>query len=191
MIADTVFDIGNGLLMAKHPVLGCLVRSDGAVFNRKKGNWYEYDWTYGSVNKNDGYCTVMIDHRPYKVHVLVAETFIYNPDPEHKTTVDHADQNRTNNSVDNLSWASHSEQRYNSSQTQLHRNKYGVSKKEVGLSEYNRIMHKAYNEEHKAEISEKAKARYEANLEKRRAKMREYYYKNKERILANQKEKRK
>lgn len=64
------------------------------------------------VNAGNGYLTVDLykNNKPEKVpiHRLVAEAFI--PNPENKPTVDHADGDRTNNSIDNLRWATYSEQ---------------------------------------------------------------------------------
>lgn len=49
----------------------------------------------------------------YKVHRLLASAFI--PNPENKPTVDHIDRNRRNNNLENLRWATYSEQRGNQS----------------------------------------------------------------------------
>lgn len=44
-----------------------------------------------------------------KIHRLVADAFISNDDPINKITINHIDGNRANNKVDNLEWASYSE----------------------------------------------------------------------------------
>ena len=46
-------------------------------------------------------------HFNKKVHRLVAEAFI--PNPWNKPCVDHIDTDRTNNSISNLRWTTHSE----------------------------------------------------------------------------------
>ena len=56
--------------------------------------------------KNDGYMTIDLykdgKRKTHKVHRLVAITFI--PNPENKRTVNHKDEVKTNNHVDNLEW---------------------------------------------------------------------------------------
>lgn len=42
----------------------------------------------------------------FYVHRLVAQHFIPNGDPKHKTFVNHRDRNKLNNKVDNLEWVS-------------------------------------------------------------------------------------
>ena len=57
----------------------------------------------------DGYCRVTLigehgrgDAHDYRVHRLVAQAFI--PNPENKATVNHIDGDKTNNHVENLEW---------------------------------------------------------------------------------------
>ena len=104
------------LKTALHPKLNILFREDGAFYVKDRhGN---YRWTYGNVYKSSrGY----IRYRNYFVHRAVAECFI--PNPDGKPTVDHIDRNRNNNCVSNLRWATHSEQRINSSQSIGHNTK--------------------------------------------------------------------
>ena len=63
------------------------------------------------TNKDNGYLIVdlYMNNKSEKIpiHRLVAEAFI--PNPENKETVDHIDGNRKNNSIDNLRWATYSE----------------------------------------------------------------------------------
>lgn len=90
-----------------------------------------------TLNKANGY----LMHDLYKgnerkkvpVHRLVAEAFI--PNDENKLTVDHIDGNRKNNSIDNLRWATYSEQnsRFNT---------IGVRSEKVTLTKYNESVKK-------------------------------------------------
>ena len=63
------------------------------------------------TNKQNGYLIVDLykNNKSEKVpiHRLVAEAFI--PNPKNKLTVDHIDGNRQNNSIENLRWATYSE----------------------------------------------------------------------------------
>lgn len=83
------------------------------------------------INKSNGYLTVDLykDNKStkYTIHRLIAEAFI--PNPLNKPTVNHKDGNRINNSLDNLRWASYSEQnsRFNSA---------GVRSQKVKVTHY-------------------------------------------------------
>ena len=83
------------------------INERGEVRNDKKGNIKK-----PTRNKSNGYYYFDLYENNERIkvplHRLVAEAFI--PNPENKPTVDHIDGNRANNSIDNLRWASYSEQ---------------------------------------------------------------------------------
>ena len=82
----------------EHPTLkGLLVRSDGYVKTRNKG------WQKGTDN-GIGYYLIGYNKKMYKVHRLVAETFIENPKPNEYNQIDHINQQRNDNRVSNLRW---------------------------------------------------------------------------------------
>ena len=60
---------------------------------------------------SNGYLKIVLSknnlHKNYMTHRLVAKTFL--PNPENKRTVNHKDGNKQNNCVDNLEWATYSE----------------------------------------------------------------------------------
>lgn len=87
--------------MKKHPYFKCFVTEDGQVFSEagKQRKEYVNEFGYHLVNvqmcNEDGW-------KSRRVHRLVAETFIDNPDnlPE----VNHKDCDKSNNCVSNLEW---------------------------------------------------------------------------------------
>lgn len=110
-----------------HEASGLLVRTTGEVFipphlAGRRGMSPGY-WTFGC--KSGRYATIKHNKKLYKVHRLVAETFI--PNPDNKPTVDHKNRNRFDNRVENLQWATQKEQLENSAIV-LNRADYGVRK---------------------------------------------------------------
>ena len=61
------------------------------------------------LNNEGGHLRVWINDKMQYVHRLVANQYILNDSPETKTQVDHIDRNRLNNSLENLRWATPSE----------------------------------------------------------------------------------
>ena len=82
------------------------VSNYGRVFSKKSDRFMKRYF-----NKTTGYFQINLSkdnkQKLFKVHRLVAIAFIENLDD--KPQVDHIDQNRQNNQVDNLRWATNSE----------------------------------------------------------------------------------
>ena len=100
------------------------------VVIEKNGTVYDYSGLYEVSNVNgkvrniqtgkllkpekneNGYCVLTLskdgEQHKFKVHRLVATAFI--PNPYNKPEVDHINHDRTDNSVENLRWATRTEQ---------------------------------------------------------------------------------
>lgn len=99
------------ILIAKHPTVNVICMSNGLLFF--PGSTHKKPmYTKGTLNRK-GYYVYSSMGKQYRVHRLIAETFI--PNPENKPTVDHINRDRTDNSLGNLRWATLSEQKNNSS----------------------------------------------------------------------------
>lgn len=172
MICSTL----NGIMVVKHPTTGILVREDGMVFNRVSGgNGKKYAWTNGRL-RPDGYFVVGIRGKDYRVHRLVAEAFLQNP--ENKPTVDHINRVRNDNRVQNLRWATYTEQHENSGIV-LNRSDYGVRYYENPI-EYNREYHKA----HRDDILASKREYYKAHRDEILARKRKYRERKRQEKLA-------
>ena len=106
-----------------------LVYSDGSVYSKHYNRFLK-------PQKNRNYLTYKMFNKMLKVHRVVAEAFI--PNPNNKPQVNHKDGNKLNNDVSNLEWVTASE-------NGLHSYKLGLSKKEHLL---NRVGDKNPNYRH-------------------------------------------
>ena len=86
-----------------------VIYDDGRIWSRKTGQFLKGAYT-SRGNKYLFYClTVDGKSKPFYAHRLVAENFVPNPDPEHKTCVNHIDGDTFNNMACNLEWVSYKE----------------------------------------------------------------------------------
>ena len=96
-----------------------LINGSDTDFITKNGNVYTH---YGNdmfllraktINNHNKYVYVNVRYKNVikqrRLHILIAETFIENDDIEHKTIVMHIDNNKNNNSIENLKWGTISE----------------------------------------------------------------------------------
>lgn len=197
MICSTL----SGQMAFKHPELGILVREDGMVFNKSKGNHKTPEWTPGSLRriKKYNYCRfeTMVNGKKYLVHRLVAECFI--PNPEHKPTVDHLNRDATDNRVSNLRWATMKEQVENSSKVldctdygvrqcedpvEYHKQWYKRRGKQIRDPAQHRENNKRYRDSHPGQNAEKCRKYQETHREELKARRHEHYLEHRDEINA-------
>ena len=126
----------------KHPALGIMVSSDGIVQvpfggKRQRKDIGPLKWVTGYPSP-DG-LLVRIAGKIHKVHRLVAETFL--PNPNSLPFVLHKDGNKENNSVDNLEWVSRSKAFLNSIRARDCKKRLGYHSVE-NLKQYHRDHYK-------------------------------------------------
>ena len=152
-----------------HPTLdGILVRSDGMIFIPENKS-IKAHWTYGTLQP-DGYYRIHIRHKMYKVHRLVAETFI--PNPDNKPLIDHIDRNPSNNDVSNLRWVTHQENMNNMKTNR----KIGERRSDLTKTEYATVRYKEWKDkpENRAKVNKKKSEWQKQHRAERNEYMREY-----------------
>lgn len=110
-----VKNFDDDLIWKKHPLYNILVsnKADIISFPNSGHNFYKVICTF---KRYDGYKQIRIDNKNKYVHRIVAETFI--PNPNNYPEINHIDENKSNNNVNNLEWCTRD---YNTS--------YSISKK--------------------------------------------------------------
>ena len=102
------------------------VFEDGRVWSCKRNRFLK-----GSIN-SARYLQVGLNNKKIKIHRLVGEAFI--PNPENKPQIDHIDRNRTNNHVSNLRWVT----RLENSQNKGEYKNNTTGHKNISYDKYNR-----------------------------------------------------
>lgn len=109
-----------------------IIYDDGRVFSKYKNRYRKPT----KDNRDDGYLQIGLfnlgKRKMFKIHRLVALHYI--PNPANKSDVDHIDGDKTNNHVDNLRWATRSDN-CNSFKKHYKNNKSGV--KNISYSKQN------------------------------------------------------
>lgn len=132
--------------------------------------------------RSDGYLQVSLccngKYKTISVHRLIAQTFL--PNPDNLPMINHKDEDKTNNNVDNLEWCT---AKYNSNYgTSIERAintkiKNGYCTKEfcfLDSKERQKLYNKQYQQEHKEELKEYRNKNKEHYKELNRKYMREY-----------------
>ncbi len=86
-----------------------LINKEGEIYGIKRKKIVK-----PQINKYGYYQIILYKngkHTTCKIHRLLAIQYI--PNPEGKPVIDHMDRNKQNNSLDNLKWATHSENNFN------------------------------------------------------------------------------
>lgn len=130
----------SGPIMIKHhPTLDVWCLSNGMILSSKNVVHQKVKFKGANTPDKNGYYRYHVNGKTRKIHRLIAETFI--PNPENKKTVDHIDRDVHNNDVSNLRWATDTEQKHNTSKTEKCKAKYGFSRWE-DVQRYRKITNK-------------------------------------------------
>lgn len=126
-----------------------LVLETGMIVKRTKGKYTPDRTTYGSAD-NKGYLRVKVGSTTVGVHRLVAAYFVENP--ENFNVVDHINENKEDNSKENLQWVT---LEHNSSRVNIRENRALNEAREVlKVAREKEVLAKKYFEDVKKEQEE-------------------------------------
>ena len=148
----------------------------------------------------DGYLVVSLQYRMFRVHRLVAEAFL--PNPDNLPQVNHKDEDKSNNRVDNLEWCTakynnnYGTARIRAKETAI-KNGYctGLSKEEYRkkyyqentdkIKEYRKEYSQKYYQENKDKIKDNVRSYYQNHKKECNERKKEYRRKKKEENIQN------
>lgn len=143
------------------------VRSLRRLIEGKSGTKYYRDGCILKPQTSSSYAQVYLTvdgkQKWFKVHRLVAEAFI--PNPDNLPCINHKDENKLNNSVDNLEWCDYE---YNSN--------YGTAKERMS-----KTLHEIRQKQFQKKLDDLGMTREEYIINRRK----EYYKNNREKIIKN------
>ncbi len=76
-----------------------IIYSDGRIFGVKRNKFIK-----PSMEKS-GYVRICVDKKTHRIHRLVAEAFI--PNPNNLPEVNHINKDKSDNKIENLEWCTH------------------------------------------------------------------------------------
>lgn len=153
----------SNLRVKQHPSLGILIGTDGHVMVPATSNSKAH-WTFGCKNAQ-GYMVVCMARKTYKVHRLVAQTFIQYPIPE-GYQIDHRNRIRDDNRLENIRIVTPSENQRNTAQHDRVTERGGTHVYE-DAKQANRENCARYRAEHPEKVHESNARNYSENRDKR------------------------
>ena len=135
--------------MRKYYIPDCkyYVTEEGRLFNKETDEEMVL-----KPNKN-GYINITIKRKVYKLHRIIAEAFI--PNPDNKPYIDHINRNKLDNRVSNLRWVT-AQENSNNRKTNLVE---GERKQDLTFTEYKTQAHKKWRDKHSEEYNAKRRLR--------------------------------
>ena len=137
-----VSNLGNVKTLEKYDRLGRKYNEKIKKLRKEKSGYIRVQLTKNGENKF------------FAVHRLVAYMFIQNDDPKNKVQVNHINEDKSNNTVENLEWCTAS---YNTN--------YGTRNERVA----EKLKDREFSEETRNKMSEKAKGRKQSDKAKQKA----------------------